>query len=212
MTLQVDKAGLLSLCNELCIKLVIACNERNVHKRTILAVNGSLEHLGAVEEIIDNSSLLLVESLHSLKTALLLYPLKYQTKDIDGVCRRCVVHRTIVCVGLVVEHCRSDILCIADKILTDNNNGKTGRAHILLCACIDHSELAYVNRFGKNAGRHISYQRNAYIGDLSPLCTVNGVVEADVEIVSVCSALVLVDLGDIREGLILEEATALQSP
>ena len=148
-------------------------------------------------------------SLHSLKTAHFLYPLKNELQDIDGICRRSVVHRAVVSVYLIVEHCGSDVLCVTDHILTDNNNGKTCRAHILLCACINESKLAYVNGFGKNAGRHISNEGHINIWKLSPLCTVNSVVEADVEIIRIGSALALVYLGDIREGLILGRSHSL---
>ena len=91
-----------------------------------------------------------------------------------------------------------------EQILADDNDGKTCGCHVLLRARIDNAEAGNVDRLGEDAGGHIGNERDITgIGDVIPLCSVDGVVEADVDIVRVGTEVVSRQARDIGVVLIL---------
>ena len=158
--------------------------------------------------MIQNTRLFLIVFFHFLKAAHgVLDPIEYEHADIDCIAWRCIKHRTIVRMGLIVKHGGSDVHCMADQVLADNDNRQTGRSHVLLSACIQYAELAHIDRFTQNAGGNIRYQRD--LSRLRQLCkfgTVDGVVHADVEIVRIFGKGRRIELRYIAEGLILRRS------
>ena len=71
-----------------------------------------------------------------------LYPFEHLSTDINAICRRCIVHRTIVCMYLVLQHGRcSGQNIVTDQILADDRDHDTCRTNVLLNAAVDHRIL-----------------------------------------------------------------------
>ena len=114
---------------------------------------------------------------------------------------------------LVVEHSRRNIHRTADQILADDNDGKAGRTHVFLRAGIEKTELRNVNRLGQSAGADVRDQRNAAgIRKLMVLCSVNCIVQADMEIVRFRIKGGRIKLWYVRKRLSAEEATTFALP
>ena len=187
MTLEVYKACCCSLSNELLVKLSVARYEWNVHKRSVLRNNSALEELALVKIIIEYLSLFLVVSLHSLKTAHFLYPLEYLAADVDAIARRCIVKRVSVSLSFPLEHCRCSLEnIVSDKIFSDDSNNNAGRTNVFLNATVNNAVLCYVNRLRQEAGRNVCNKCvTLCVRQSLVLCTIDSIVFADINIVSV---------------------------
>ncbi|MPM97607.1 hypothetical protein SDC9_144782 [bioreactor metagenome] len=71
MSGKADKAGLRGLRTEFFIKLGVSGNECHVHQGTEVLAGDRLEHTARIEIVIEDSGLLDVYALHSLKPAYL---------------------------------------------------------------------------------------------------------------------------------------------
>ena len=102
--------------------------------------------------------------------------------------------------GFVIKHRRRNIHCLADQILTDDDNSKSRRAHVFLSTGINHGEFGNIDRFRKNAGTHIRHKRNiAGFRQFSKASAVNGIVPANMEVVCVLVKSRRVELRNIRK-------------
>ena len=89
------------------------------------------------------------------------------------------------------------------QILPNDNDCYTCRSNVLLCACINQTELGNVDFFGQNARRHICYQQMiSYIRNFVVVCSVNGVVIAYVYVVYIFTDIFLLELRNVREVLV----------
>ena len=87
---------------------------------------------------------------------------------------------------------------MTEEILSDYHDGKSGGSDVLLGACIDHAEFRDIDRLRENAGRHIGDKRDiSGIGDIVKLRAVDGVVEADMDIVGIGTEILALCLRDI---------------
>ena len=205
MAFQVHKAGGVRLFDELGVQFFVVGHERNVHERAILFHDRAAEHLGLVEEIIQDLRFFLVDLLHVLEAADVVFePFEHQFRHVDAVARRGVEHGVGIHVGLIVEHGRGDVAGVTHEILTDDDHGQTGGRHVLLRTGIQHTEAADVDRLGQDAGRHVRDQRNiARLRQFMINRAVDGVVHADVEIVRIGGEGGRIQLRDVRERLVL---------
>ena len=188
MALQVGHAGCHGLLGKLCVQLVVAGAEGYVHVAAGILCGYSLVEVLRIEVIVQHGGTLLSTLLHSLYAAHVFNPLGNQTEYIDAVRGRRVVHGILVSHGLPVQHNRVLLeRIVAEQILADDDNGNTGRAHVLLCAGVDDAVLGNINRLGQDVGGHIRYQLNACrgLGIVLILGAVDGVVGADVEVVGI---------------------------
>ena len=84
--------------------------------------------------------------LHCGKSAHFLYPLEHQTTDVNAVAWRCVVQAVIVCLCLVLQHCRAvSRNIVTDQILTDDYNNDTGWSYVLLYTEVDQTVIRYID-------------------------------------------------------------------
>ena len=126
-------------------------------------------------------------SLHSLKTAHFLYPLEYLAADIDSIARRCVIKRICVSLSFPLEHCRCALEnVVSDKIFSDDSNNNAGRTNVLLNTAVNNAVLCYVNRLRQEAGRNVCNKCvTLCVRQCLVLCTIDSIVFADINIVSV---------------------------
>jgi len=188
VTSESDKTDLLSLSKEVLSVESLGAEERNVHLRAVLRDDGVSVVLGLSDVVVEDGSLLAVDSLDSLDAALLEDPLEDKTSDVDVVGSRGVVHAAVVSLGLVhhdsgAEGLRRDL----EEVLADDHDGKTSRAVVLLAAGIYNTVLADVELLAQEVAGHISDKRDARrnFGRLGELDTLDGLVVAVVDISSI---------------------------
>ena len=70
-------------------------------------------------------------------------------------------------------------------------------------AGVQQAEFAHINRLAQDAGRHVGYQRHVSgIGEFGVLCAVDGVVQADMEVICVFGKGRGIQFRDIGEGFV----------
>ena len=206
MTLDVLDARHLGARDELLVQGVVLQNEGHVHEGAVLFAHRSNVEIGAVEVVVQDGRLLLVELLDALKATLSLEPLEDLAANVNGVARRRVEHGALVGLGFVLEHGGNELRqVVADQILADDDDGGTGRADVLLDAAVDKAVLLNVDRLGQEAGAHIGNQNGIALGlgILVELGAIDGLVVADVDVVGIFANLKLVDIGNVSEVLVL---------
>ena len=121
MALDVDKVVCGGFLDKLGVQLLAAGDKGDIHQRAVFRHHGALEQLGAVQEVVKDLGLLLIELLHLFQPADVVFdPIQHQLADINRVAGRGVEHGIVVGVGLVVEHGGGEVLGVADQILTDD--------------------------------------------------------------------------------------------
>ena len=142
-----------------------------------------------VKVVVKVISLFLVALEHSFGTTVLFDPVQNLVQYIDCVARWCVVHRTVVGVGLVSKHCwcaRKTGVNFRNQIFADDNKCNTGWSQVLLSTCKKQTKLCNIKWFAQNAGRNISYQRNiACIRNVLVVSSHNCIVKTDVSVIVV---------------------------
>ena len=141
MTFEVFKSVCVRFLCELLVKFRVSRNESYVHHRTALFLYGGYIVILAIEIIVKQFCFLYVHLFHLFKSAKTENPLVNELCYVNAVARRCVVHRIVLRHYAVIEHCGNVGAGVAYKVLTDYDNGKSCGRHILLCACIDKTEL-----------------------------------------------------------------------
>ena len=69
VALQVLEAGLLGVGDDLGVQIGVAGDEGDVHQGAVLLADGADEHLGLIQEVIEDLGLLDVDLLHGLQAA-----------------------------------------------------------------------------------------------------------------------------------------------
>ena len=200
MTFEVFESVCRRFRRELLVEIGVAGDERYVHHRTAFFLYGSDVVILTVEIIVEQFRLLFVHLFELFKSAYFKHPLVNESRDVNAPAGRSVVHRIVFRHRLPVEHRRAVGTSVAEQVFADDNDGKSGRSHILLRSGVDNAELRNVNGLRHYAGRHIRNERNiAGVGNVRILRSVDRVVEADVDVGRVFSEAVARGLRDIRE-------------
>ena len=113
---------------------------------------------------------------------------------------RGIEHRPSINMRAVVQHRRYITAYLAEGILPHNRESDPRRAYILLRSAIDEGIFADIHRTGHDIGRHIGYERDRTVDVITDLCTVNGIVGRDMEIVYILRD--NISLRDIAECLV----------
>ena len=75
---------------------------------------------------------------------------------------------------------------MSDQILADDHDRQSGAPHVLLRAGEDDAILADIDRTREDIARHIRHQRHAIsLRNIVPLCSIYGIVVADIDIVRI---------------------------
>ena len=139
--------------------------------------------------------------MNGVYAAYALEPLECLIHHEDGEDGRSVEHGLLVYVGAKVEHCGDVAAHLAEHILLDDEEGNAGRACVLLGAAINHGVLAHIYPAAQDIGRHVCDEGNGAVDICLDLCSVDGVVGGDVEIIQVCGDFVA--LGDVAVVTVL---------
>ena len=186
MTLQIGHAGVDGFLNKLLIQLIVAGAEGDVHAGTGSLLCSTLVKIGRIQIVIQHAAAEIRILCHRFQTAHLLDPFGDQLHHVDGVRRRRVVHAVFVSHQLVIQQNRHVLAVVTHEILANDDNCHTCRAHVLLCAGINHTILGNVDRLGQNVGGHVSNNRNiSCVRVIVPFGTEDGVVCADVEVICI---------------------------
>ena len=127
----------------------------------------------------------LVVRFHCRKATLLLDPFQRQHGHINGVYRRGIVHAVVVDVCGVLQHRRDGAGYFAQQVFAHDHQGCSGRSHVFLSTSVDQSKFFNRNGTAKHVGRHIAYNRHLGIWPPMVLCTVDGVVAGQVQVLRV---------------------------
>ena len=114
---------------------------------THLVVEGTV-----VDKIVEQRCLFFIVLLNRRDAALFLYPLERQTCHIDGETWRGVIHGTLISMRFIVQIDRRVFRTVTDEILSDDDDGHTGRSYIFLGAGKDESEIFYIIYFRQEVG------------------------------------------------------------
>ena len=211
MTLQIVKAGLLGVSHHFGIQLLGFGNERDVHERTELLFNSALEHDRLVQIVIQNLGLALVVFIHCFQTAIVQQIAEHLAAAVDAPAVGGVVHRAVVGMGIITHvYGNLGIQVSADQILTDDDDGHTGGADVLLNTTIDHAIIADIAGLGQEHGGLVGNQNLTLgVGQLLEGGAVNGFVFADVNIVCVFPDGKVAAIGQVGVVAILGTGDAL---
>ena len=203
MALDAHHAALFGKGEEFVLEFFLAGShyKAHVHQGAVLLGGGAGEQGVAVNFVVQQLGLFLVDFLDGFYAAHALDPLEGFVHHIDGEHRRSIEHGEFVNVGLVVEHGGQVARYAAQGLLADNGEDDAGRAHVLLGAAIDKVILAHVYRAGHDVRRHIGNERAGAVHVRLDFRAVNGVVGGDVQVVQVCGDLEA--LGNIGIVLVL---------
>ena len=164
-----------------------------------------MEHLGGIQEVIDDLGLLDIALVHLLETADALEVLEHLAAAVNRPAVRGVVHGIVLGVGVVAHvdgHLGIEIL--ADEVLADDGDDHTGRADVLLHARIDHAVIADVAGLGEEHGALVGDKDVTLgVGELLPGHTVDGLILADVDIVGILGNVKIGAVGDVAVVLVL---------
>ena len=203
MTLEVDKTRRGGFLDEFRVKVGVAGDEGDVHHGTVFFVDAVAEQLGGIEIIVKQLRLGGVALLHFFKAAEALDPFQNELADVDGVAGRGVEQGTGSRLLRVVDDRRGHVARVAEQVFAHDEHGETGRADVLLRAAVDETEFGHVHRLGQEAGGHVGKQRHvAGVGDVVIGRAVNGVVEADVNVIGFGVKILAFQLGDVRERIL----------
>ena len=205
MALQVVVTGGLGGGHHLGVQLGAFGDEGDIHQAAELRLHGALEHLGLIQEVIDDLGLGDVALVHLLQAADALEILEHLAAAVDRPAVGGVVHGAVVGMGLVAHvdgHLGVDVL--ADQVLADDDHHHAGGAHVLLHAGVDHAVVTDVAGLAQEHGGLVGHQYVALgVGQLVPGHAVDGLVLADVHIVGVLGDVQIGAVGDIAVILIL---------
>ena len=204
MALEADQAFRLSFPDKLCLEVLVADNERNVHEGTVFLADSALKQFALIKIIVEELCLFLIALLHGLQTAHLLDPLEYLAADIDAVGGRGIKEGIVVSLGLPLEHggcARNDI--VTDEVFTNDGDDDTCRSDILLHAAVHDGIFGDVYRLGKEAGGDVCHKVVTLgIGQLVELCTVNGIVLADIYVIRLFGNIKVAAVRNVAVGLV----------
>ena len=134
-------------------------------------------------------------------------PVEHQAADVDAPAGRRVVHRAGIGHGLVAQDGgRGGMDVLAHQVVAHDDDGDTGRPHVLLSAAPDEAVAAHVHGARQEARRHVAHQGHvARLGKLRlvPLDAADGLVLADVDVAGVCAGNKARAVGDVGERSIL---------
>ena len=139
--------------------------------------------------------------LHCGYATLLLDPFEVLKSAVDGNSRRCVEHAALADMGAVVEHRRNSAAHLAQQVFLHNHEGDTCHREVLLGTTVDQAILAHVDGTAEDIRAHVGNHRNGAVVILQNLCTIDGVVRGDVEVISIRRNREL--LGNVGEVLVL---------
>ncbi len=145
MALEVVKARRLGRRNDRRVLVLVAGDERDVHERAVLLLDGAVEQFGGIEEVIHDLRLLLVALRHGFEAAGAEQVLEDLAADVDRPAVRRVVHGAVVRVRVKAQidrDLRVDVL--ADEVLADDDDRKASRADVLLDAAVDQAVVGHV--------------------------------------------------------------------
>ena len=203
MALDAHHALLLGKGEKFVLEVFLAGShhEAHVHQGAVFLGGRAHKEAVAVDFVIQEFRLLLVDFLDGFHAADALEPFEGLVHHVDGEHGRGVEHGEFVDMGLVVEHGGDVTGHTAQGTLTDDGEDDAGRAHVLLGAAVDEVIFAHVHRTGHDVGGHVGDQRAGAVDVLVDLRSVNGVVGGDVEIVQVGRD--FESLGDVGVVLVL---------
>ena len=200
VALEVIVTGSLSSGDDFGVELGRIGDEGDIHEGTELGLNGAMEHLGGIQEVIDDLGLLDVALMHDLETADALEVLEHLAAAINRPAVRGVVHGVVLGVGVIAHvdgHLGIEIL--ADEVLADDGDDHTGRADVLLHARIDHAVIADIAGLGEEHGALVGDKDVTLgVGELLPGHTVDGLVLADVDIVGIVGNVEIRAVGNVH--------------
>ena len=204
MTLEVLKAGRLGVGDDLGVEVLVAGDEGDVHQAAVFGNDGALEHLGRIEEVIEDLGLFDVALLHRAEAADLLEVLEDLAADVDRPAVRRVVHGAGVGVGLILQIDGQVGQIVADEILADDDDDHAGGADVLLHAGVDHAVIADVAGLGEEHGRLVGHEDVTLgVGQSVPRHAVDRLIFADVDIVRVLGDVEVGAVGDVGIVLVL---------
>ena len=212
MALDADHAALLGEGHEGVLLVLVAGShdEAVVHDGAVLLLGGADEHAVAVDLVVEQVGLLDVDFVHLGEAADFLDPLEgfVHHEDVDH--RGGVEHGDVLVlfggVGAVVDHGGEGVHVLAvgdlaEDVFTDDDEGDTGGADVLLSATVDEAVLLDVDGTGHDVGAHIGHEHDGAVHVVLDFGAVDGVVGGDVEVVGVGGDGVA--LGDVGVGLVL---------
>src|SRR5688572_1009521 len=130
--LQLREARGFRALQERAVQRVALQRERNVHARTVVLRDGRMVELGLVEIVVDEARLANVDFLHRLEPAEPFQPLEDESRYVDRVRRRRVVHRIVVGLHLVVEDRGRDRQGVADQVVAHDEDRKSRGPYVFL--------------------------------------------------------------------------------
>ena len=180
-------------------------DEGDVHERAELRLDRAVEHLGGIQEVIDDLGLGDVALVHLLETADALEILEDLAAAVDRPAVGGIVHGAVLGVGVIAHIDRHlGIEVFADEVLADDDDDHAGRADVLLHARVDHVVVADVAGLGEEHGALVGDEDVALgVGQLLPGHTVDGLVLADVDVVGVVGNVEIGAVGNVAVVLIL---------
>ena len=119
-------------------------------------------------------------------TALLFYPLEHQSRHIDRVARRRVVHRTFLRMDFVIEIDRRVSRTAADEVFSDDDDRNPCRTYVFLCARENQAKVFYIIYFRQEVGGLIRSEDDVPgIRDVAVTAAVDRIVGGDIHIIGV---------------------------
>ncbi len=187
------------------VQICIGAGEGDIHRAAVTVLDGVVVEVLAVQIIVEDFCLGLVDLLHLGEAAdVILQILEHQTGHVDAPAGRGVVHAVLVQQGGVVHHGGHIVRCFAQQIVPDDGNGHTGGCDILLDTKIAASVLGHIHGLGKDHGAHIRHQRHAlHLRQLDVLGAEDGVILADVDVACVLIIRDNVHIWDVGKIFIL---------
>lgn len=126
--------------------------EYHVHEGAVFKGYRAVIKRAVVDKVIKRGRLFFIVLLNGGHTALLFYPLEHQSRHIDRVARRRVVHRTFLRMDFVIEIDRRVSRTAADEIFSDDDDRNPCRTYVFLCARENQAKVFYIIYFRQEVG------------------------------------------------------------
>ena len=193
MTLEGEQAFLFGAGEEGVVQGGIGQGEGDIHPGTRRRVHWVGVEGGAVDGLVEQFGLALVDDRHGVQATHVLEPFEDQARQVPGIGGRCVVHGLVIGVDLVVEHGRGAGDGLAEQVVSNDDDGQAGGADVLLGSGIDDSEAGDLDGAREDGGGHVRDQGLvADLRDIGELHTLDGLVGGVVDIVRVRTELELI--------------------
>lgn len=184
MAFDADEIILFRFCYEVFLHFSIRQIESHIHAASgVFLCVTFVEAIARIDHIIDEPCLDLVSFFDGRKAAHVFDPVEHAVQRVDAEDGRCIEGGVLLDEGLILKEFRYIRPRRGEKRFLQDGERHARSAEILLDACPDHIELAKIDDAGENIRGHVANERRIDFREFPVLCTVDGVVRAEVEVV-----------------------------